>query len=229
MGVDISVVIPTWQAGASLGATLGALGEAAGAGLEIEVIVADSGSTDATADLAGRCGARVVSAPRGRGVQLRAGAEAAGGDWLLFLHADTRLASGWAGVAAQFLADPANARRAAAFRFALDDPAPAARRIERLARLRARVLGLVYGDQGLLIRAPFYREIGGFEPIPIMEDVAIVRRVGRHRLTILAAEARTSSVRYREGGYWLRPLRNLLCLALYLLGVPPRLLARLYG
>ena len=118
---------------------------------------------------------------------------------------------------------------AAVFRFVLDDEDARARRVERLTRWRARVLGLPYGDQGLLISRRFYEGLGGYRPIPLMEDVDLARRIGRRRLEVLEADAVTSSERYRRDGWIVRPLRNLTILALYFLGLPPRLLVRLYG
>jgi hypothetical protein len=115
------------------------------------------------------------------------------------------------------------------FRFALDDADPRARRIERGAAWRGRALGLPYGDQGLLIARDFYWSLGGHPAIPLMEDVALVRRIGRGRLTVLDHAALTSAARYRRDGWLRRPARNLALLSLYLLGVSPRVLARLYG
>lgn len=222
----ISLVIPTLDAATVLGGTLAALApERAG----IELVVADGGSADGTVAAASKAGARVVQAPKGRGPQLRAGAEAATGEWLLFLHADTRLAPGWRAVAERFIADPAHAERAAVFRFALDDADPRARRIERLVAWRGRALALPYGDQGLLLARKFYWALGGHPAIPLMEDVALVRRIGRRRLAILDHAAITSAARYRRDGWLRRPARNLGLLSLYFLGVPPRWLARLYG
>ena len=225
----LSVIIPTLEAGATLPATLAALAEGRAAGLLREVVVVDGGSADATLTLAQAAGARVVAAPRGRGIQLATGGAVAEGDWLLFLHADTCLGRGWSAVVARFIADPANHRRAGYLRFCLDDEARAARVIEAATRWRCRRLALPYGDQGLLLSAALHREIGGFRPLPLMEDVDIVRRLGRARLAALAADAVTSAARYRRGGYLRRPLRNLCCLALYFLGVPPRLLRLVYG
>ena len=221
----LSIVIPALDAGDTLEATLAALGEAA---FETEAIVADGGSRDATRAVAEGAGARLIAAPRGRGTQLAAGAAAAGGAWLLFLHADTVPAAGWAAAVEAFMADPANARRAAFFRFALDDAAPAARRLERLVGWRCRLLGYPYGDQGLLMSRALYDEVEGFRPWPLMEDVDMARRIGRRRLAVLDAAAVTSAAAYRRGGYVRRPLRNLACLALYYLGVAPRLIERLY-
>lgn len=222
----LSVVIPALDAAASLPATLAAL--APGQALIREIVVVDGGSCDATIEVARRGGARVIAAPRGRGVQLAAGANEAAGDWLLFLHADTRLGAGWERAAAAFIADPASRARAAYFRFRLDDDAPAARRLAQAVAWRCRVLGLPYGDQGMLLARELYRAVGGFRPLPLMEDVDFVRRIGR-RLVCLDAEAVTSAARYRRDVYLRRSLGNPACLALYGAGLPPRVIARLYG
>ena len=225
---SLSVVIPTLQAGGHLGRALEALIPAREAGFVAEVVVADGGSSDNTVALAQDWGARVIRVPLGRGGQLAEGAAAASGEWLLFLHADTVLARGWERAAAAFIAS-GEAAKAAVFRFAIADEAPAARRLERLVAWRCRALGLPYGDQGLLIGREFYDRLGGFRPLELMEDVDIVRRIGRGRLVMLEAPAVTSAARYRGAGYVRRGARNLACLGLYFLGVPTSLIARLYG
>lgn len=224
----LSIVIPTLHAASTLPATLGSLAEAAWSGLDPEIVVADGGSADATVAMARAGGARVIAAPRGRGSQLAAGAAAARGDWLLFLHADTRLAPGWAMLARQFSTHPINNSRAAWFRLALDDDSAAARRIERLTAWRCRKFALPYGDQGLLMRRTTYDSVGGFRGLPLMEDVDLVRRLGRARLIGLPHDAITSAARYRRDGWWLRPARNLFCLSLYFAGVSPEKIAKLY-
>ena len=222
----ISVVIPTLNAAATLPDTLAALCSSAMLG---EVIVADGGSSDETAARAVAAGARVVVGPRGRGGQLAAGAAATSGNWLLFLHADCRLEPGWERAVDAFLRAPAAEARAGYFDLALDDPAPAARRLERLVTWRSRFLALPYGDQGLLIARRLYDAVGGFAPLPLMEDVDLVRRLGRRRLVRIGARCVASARRYRRDGFVRRPLRNLLCLLLYFIGVPPARIVRLYG
>jgi rSAM/selenodomain-associated transferase 2 len=224
--IRISVVIPTLDAAAELPATLAALTNRA---MVRQIVVVDGGSRDATVEIARDAGADVVMGPRGRGSQLAAGANAANGPWLLFLHADCRLAPGWEEAVAAHIAAPDAAARAGYFAFALDDDTPAARRLERIVSWRCRFLALPYGDQGLLIARALYDAVGGFASVPLMEDVDLVRRLGRNRLAALPATACASARRYRRGGYIRRPLRNLACLSLYFAGVPSRHIARLYG
>ena len=229
----LSIVIPTLDAAGVLGPTLAAaapgIARLEERGIPVEVVVADGGSRDGTADVARRHGARLVEAETGRGWQLAAGAAAAEGAWLLFLHADTRPAPGWDEEVSAFIARPANQSRAACFRFALDDRATAARLLERLVALRCRLFALPYGDQGLLIHRGLYQALGGFRPLPMMEDVDLVRRIGRRRLAYLRTPAVTSAVRFRRAGYVPRMARNLCCLLLFSFGVRAETVARLYG
>jgi rSAM/selenodomain-associated transferase 2 len=218
----LSTVIPTLNAASSLEATLASLGQSPD-----EVIIADGGSTDGTQDLARRLGAKVIAAPRGRGAQLSAGIAAAAEPWLLLLHADTRLAPGWPDAVAGHMR--AGLGRAGYFRFTLDSADPRARRLERMVAWRCRALGLPYGDQGLLIHRNLLRIIGGMRPLPLMEDVDLARRLGRRRLAELPADAVTSAAKWEQQGWNRRSARNLACLGFWFAGVPPRVLARLYG
>lgn len=219
--MELSVVIPTLNVAATLGPTLDALADR-----PREIVVADGGSSDGTRALAAARGCRVIEVGRGRGSQLAAGVAASSAPWLLLLHADTRLGSGWAeAVAAHIASTP---ERAGYFRLRIDDEATAARRLERAVAWRCGALGLPYGDQGLLVSRALLDEVGGIRPLPLMEDVDLVRRLGRARLAPLAADALTSAVRYRRDGYLRRSARNLAILSLWFAGVPPRVLARLY-
>ena len=219
--VTISVVIPALGVGEALRPTLDSV-----KGCVDDLVVSDGRSSDHTAAYAKQSGATVVVGERGRGQQLRRGAEIATGDWLLFLHADTVLEEGWIDEARQFITE--NREKSAVFSFALDDPNPWARMIEKGVALRCRLLALPYGDQGLLISRALYDSIGGYKPISLFEDVDIIRRLGRRRLVRLNSAAVTSSVRYQRGGFLRRPLKNLILLLFYYLGISPEKLARLY-
>lgn len=226
-------LIPAYNAATGLPAVLDRLAEAERLGLSAGLIVADGGSTDDSAAIARSAGARLVTGVQGRGAQLAAAAQAASHlaaetDWYLFLHADTVLEPGWAGLVRAFIDKPQNARRAGYFRFALDDCSHRARRLERAVAWRCGMLALPYGDQGLLIRRDVYEALGGFKPWPLFEDVDLVRRIGRQRLTALPVRAVTSAEKFRREGYSRRSAKNLILLARYFLGESPERLAKAY-
>ena len=220
MRAPISVVIPTLNAEGQLPESLGALAH----GLELvrELIVSDGGSADATLRIAEEAGARVVTGPAGRGGQLRRGADAAQGDWILFLHADTHLPAGWADAATAHM--PSGA--AGWFRLAFRSRGPGARWTARWANLRSRA-GLPYGDQGLLMPRALYGDVGGFDDVPLMEDVAMARKL-RGRLRPIGATVTTSAERYEARGWMRQGARNLGTLARHLAGASPEDLAARY-
>jgi len=220
LGLSLAIVIPALNAARTLPACLGRLEGAA------EIIVVDGGSTDDTRQIAEQHGAVVLRSSRGRGVQLRTGADTARGDWLLFLHADTLLGAGWRQAVDGHIHTAPEA--AACFRFRLASPAWQARLIERGVRARVRLLSLPYGDQGLLVPRALYQELGGYRPLPLMEDVDLVRRIGGRRLQMLDGDAVTSAERWERDGWFRRSARNLLCLTLYLARVHPERIASLY-
>jgi glycosyltransferase involved in cell wall biosynthesis len=224
--VDISIIIATLNAGPRLTATIDALEEVRET-LAVELIVADGGSSDDTRARAAVAGATVIEAPGGRAAQLSAGAKEASGRWLLFLDADTTLEPFWSTTITSFMRAKGNVLKAAYFTFALDDASNAARRAEGLANWRARKLGLPQGAQGLFLSRTKYASLVGYLDLPIMEDVDIVRRIGKKCLVELPATATISAEPYRRGGYALRQLRNFVLLALYFVGVSPQRLARL--
>ena len=232
----ISVVIPTLNAEATLAATLSALVPAAVEGLVREVVVVDAGSTDKTVDIVEDAGAQLLRKSGGRGYQLAVGAMRTKQPWLLFLHADTVLEAGWEREANLFMerTDAKAAaktgrprRRRSALRSTTSAPSRACS--SSVVAARCALLRLPYGDQGLLIPRQLYDEVGEFRPLPLMEDVDFVRRLGRRRVTLLSARAVTSAERYRQTGYLRRSARNLMCLTLYFAGVPTNVINRRYG
>ena len=228
----LSVVIPTLNAERTLAACLSALVQAAADGMIAEVVVADGGSTDVGPLIADELGCDIVNAPRGRGTQLAAGAnEARRGKWLMFLHADTVLEDGWHHEVRSFIetCEMRGREQAASFSFRVDEFGIKARWLERMVALRCALCALPYGDQGLILPRKLYDSLGGYREMPLMEDVDIVRRIGRSRLVMLRTGAVTSAERYRQNGFIRRSLRNLGCLALYFFRVPPRFISRLYN
>jgi hypothetical protein len=223
MRAGLSVIIPTLDAGQALPACLAALFEGLHAGIIREVIVTDGGSRDATRRIAEAAGAVIVTGPASRGGQLRRGAAAAGGAWLLILHADTVLPEGWAGAVAARM----ETGGAAAFRLGFDAGGMAARLVAGWANLRTVAFGLPYGDQALLVSRRDYEAAGGYRDIPLMEDVALARALGG-RIALLPLAVTTSAARYRRDGWLRRGGRNLWLLARYLAGADPERLAARY-
>ncbi len=225
MSAKISIVIPTLNAEDHLPQCLSALIEGLPAGLIREVIISDGGSDDATRRIAEATGAEVMTGPASRGGQLRRGVDAVRAPWVMVLHADTVLDPGWADVVARHLdhPDPAAAYFQLAFRATGMMPALVA----GWANLRARLFGLPYGDQGLLLRMVDYRQAGGFPDQPLMEDVALVRAL-KVPLVGLPVRAVTSPARYQRDGWLRRGARNLWTLLRYLAGADPARLAKVY-
>jgi rSAM/selenodomain-associated transferase 2 len=228
MPAPLSIIIPALNAERVLPLCLSSLMPGLETGLIREVILVDGGSEDQTRRLAEGSGANVLTAPeQGRAAQLRHGAEAARGDWLLFLHADTALSRDWAERAKHHIATRAD--KAAAFTLAYRSDHPMARVVARRANWRARTLGLPYGDQGLLISRKLYSEVGGYPDTPFMEDVKLVRALGKKRLTLLSAEARTDAAKYERDGWRKRAWRNAFLVTRYFLGASPEKLAKSYS
>ncbi len=218
----LSVVIPTVNEERHLPATL-----AGAVCADAEMIVSDGGSTDRTVARARACGARIVKGPRGRAGQQNRGAAAARGDVLLFLHADTRLPNGYVDHIFEILMN----RRVVlgAFRFQTDLVTPAMRWITFWTNLRASLLQLPYGDQGLFLPRRVFEAVGGFPQTPIAEDLYLVRRLARHgRIALAPVAAVTSGRRWRQIGSLRTTMINTIIACGCLAGVDPSRLAPLY-
>lgn len=223
MRARLSIIIPTLNSEGELPDTVASLIEGLDSGLIRELIISDGGSNDGTLAIADELGAYTVLAARGRGAQLRNGASVAKGEWLLFLHSDTRLKAGWSAVFMEHI-DTETTAGYCRLKFRADGFSPWF--VAQWANFRSRAFGLPYGDQGLLISRVLYDNVGGFPKIPLMEDVAIARKL-RGQLALLQATALTSADKYHRG-YFRRGARNLWTLLRYFWGVSPDNLARRY-
>lgn len=221
----VSVIIPVWNEARVIGQRLRELAATSAH----EVIVVDGGSTDDTrAEVARHPAARWITAPRGRGSQMNAGAAVATGDALLFLHADVSLPHDALDHVARALAAPDVVGGAFRTWTVADRPSPLAPLLH-LADVRSRYSELPYGDQAPFVRAEVFRAVGGYPEIPLMEDLALSRRLRAvGALRVVPARVSVSGRRFLE-----RPVFYTLVVntfpALYRLGVPPSLLARFYG
>ena len=220
----ISIVVPTLEEASTLAATLGRLREPE----VLEVIVADGGSRDGTREIAAALADRVIETPRGRALQMNRGATIARGETLFFLHADTRVTPGFAAAIARALEDSAVV--GGRFDLELDDPGLAYRTVAAMIRIRSRWTRVFTGDQGLFVRRDVFERLGGYPEEPLLEDLALsiaMRRAGR--IACLRERVVTAARRWRHRGVVRTVVLMWTIRGLYALGVPPRVLARLYA
>ncbi len=223
--VRLSVVIPALDEAPGIVATLTALQPLRGRGHE--VIVVDGGSRDATLDLARPLADRAFAAASGRSRQMNAGARAADGDTLLFLHADSVLPAD-----ADRAIERARAqnRRWGRFDVAIDGRATILPLVAFMMNLRSRLTGIATGDQGIFVDKSLFADVGGYPDIPLMEDVALSKVLKRRggRPACLVSRIVTSGRRWETRGPW-RTIVNMWRLRLaYALGADPEHLARRY-
>jgi rSAM/selenodomain-associated transferase 2 len=221
------VVVPTLDEAATLPRLVASLEEAGPGERPEELLVVDGGSRDGTPELARALGARVLSAPQGRGSQLARGAAEARGELLFFLHADACLMPAALRAVRASFDDPATI--AVGLRQRIDHPGRIYRWIERAADRRVRA-GWVYGDSGLCVRRSAYEAAGGFRDQPLFEDLDLTRRLralGAVRL-VPEAEIVVSARRWEREGVVRRTLKNWCLTAAWAAGVAPARLARYY-
>lgn len=225
MRAKLSVIIPTFEAAADIGASSASLFEGLEAGLIRELIISDGGSTDAIEQIANDLGATFIQGSKGRGGQVSRGAAVAKGEWLLFLHADSQLAVGWSRIVSDHIAGAAD--NAACFQLQFRATGMGAHVTATWANMRTRFLNLPYGDQGLLISRTLYDSVGGYPDVALMEDVALARKL-KGRIMLLNLAISTSAEKYQQQGWFIRGAKNLWTLARYLTGTSPETLARTY-
>ena len=219
----ISIIIPTLNDAAVIARTIAALPKSE----KLEILVVDGGSSDDTAEIARKHGAGVLSCAPSKAKQMNAGAEAARGDVLLFLHADTLLPEKFENKVLR--AADRQGFCAGAFSLGIDSRDRGLRFIEWVANRRARLFKLPYGDQALFVSRDLFISIGGFADYPIMEDFDLVRRLKNiGHITILPDTVKTSPRRWQNLGVLRAWILNQMIIVAYFMGIPPRRLAVWY-
>ena len=203
----LTVLIPTLNEAARLPLLLADLARWPSS---VQVVVIDAGSIDATRTVATLAGAEVmISSAAGRGQQLILGMARRRHDWILVLHADSRLPERWTDAVSTVLHGPSSDQYGWYFDFRVEGDRPMLRLLERAVALRSAYLQRPYGDQGLLIHHNLYTAVGGYKPIPLMEDLDLVQRIARqHRLRRLRCPLVTSNRRWQEQGVISRAWNN---------------------
>ena len=220
---QISVIIPTLNEKDALPATLASAARTP----QLEVVVADGGSRDGTIQIARDWGCRVISTSPGRARQMNRGAEESQSEYLIFLHADTRLPEKFQDCVRGTLAEPKVA--AGAFRLQIEGSRGFLRLIEAGANRRSRYFQMPYGDQAIFLRSELFREVGGYPDLPIMEDFELIRRLRRRgRIALAPSSALTSGRRWKELGILRTTLLNQIVILAYLAGVQPTRIASWY-
>jgi rSAM/selenodomain-associated transferase 2 len=228
--LKLSIILPVLDEAEGIAAALAALAPLRARGAEI--IVADGGSADATTEIAHPLSDRVVVAPRGRGVQMNAGAALATGEVLVFLHADTALPADADKRIADALARSGRTAGRAWGRFdiRITGTHPALPMIATLMNIRSRLTGIATGDQAMFMTRPAFDAVAGFPDIALMEDIAMSKRLKRlGRPLRLAGPVVTSGRRWEKHGVWRTILLMWRLRFAYFLGADASSLARLYG
>jgi len=209
----IAIIIPTLNAASSLPPLLEQLESE-----DVAIIVSDGISDDETLEIAAKFGCQLAIGSPSRGAQLRRGTKMVGdADWLLFLHADSRLPDNWRALVDHHI--ESHPAKAGFFKLKFDSPKLGARWTELMVAWRCSTFiwgwALPYGDQGLLISRALYDEIGGYADWPLFEDVKIVEKIGPSRLRALKGRITTSAEKFERDGFLRRGWRNFRLLRRY--------------
>jgi len=223
----LSVVIPTLEEAGRLPLLLADLRRWPGS---LEIIVVDGGSQDQTALTARLAGATVLHAhPPGRGQQLCLGVEHSKGDWLLVLHADSRIPAIWTERVKGVMTMDGSTRQAWSFDFRVDERRPMLRLLEWAVRVRSGWMQRPYGDQGLLIHRQLYEAVGGYRPLSLMEDLDLIERLGaRTLIRSLDCPLVTSARRWDQKNVLAQAWRNAMLRRFWRRGATPEQLMKIY-
>jgi len=219
---NITVIIPTFNSCKNINKTLSNVNK-----YFKNIIIIDGRSTDNTRKIAKKYNSKIYLSNANRGKQLHIGAKKCNTDWFLFLHADTLLESTSYEEVKIFINKNIK-NKAAYFKLKFNEKNKYALFIENLVYLRNIIFRLPYGDQGLLISKSLYNKIGGFKPMPIMEDIYIIRKIGYKNLYLMNSNIITDAHKYKEQGWIKRPLLNLSCLLLYFIGYDLNKIYKIY-
>jgi rSAM/selenodomain-associated transferase 2 len=219
----ISIIIPTFNEAANIASAIASTQPSR----NVELIIVDGGSTDNTVSIAQALGVKVITSPPGRAVQMNIGAIAATGDILLFLHADTRLPSGFDHMIRSALKQPGIV--AGAFTLRIDAPQWSLRWVETGVKWRSHLWQMPYGDQAIFLTKQTFEKIGNFPELPIMEDFEFIRRLKRTgKIAILPASVLTSPRRWLQKGVIYTTLLNQIIIIAYFLGISPQRIRHWY-
>jgi rSAM/selenodomain-associated transferase 2 len=223
----ISIIIPVLNETESINGTI-ALLRGSDSGAESEIVVVDGDATGSTLAAVSDGSVRGIISARGRAVQMNRGAEAASGDVLLFLHADTLLPPDALSLIRRVMTDGRSV--AGAFDLGFDTKRTIFRVTEKYVFLRTRLTKIPFGDQAIFIRRDYFRKLGGYREIPIMEDVDLMKRIRKKggRIRIIPVKVSTSPRRYEREGILSCTFRNWALQALFAVGVSPERLSKRY-
>lgn len=232
MTIKFSVILPVLNEAAIINATMDRL-EALEGSDQCEFIVVDGTPDGSTIKAIIDRDVHCVKSPRGRARQMNAGADEAKGEIFIFLHADTRLPRNALDLINHMMTRQTMAQKAligGAFDLRIGSERPMLKIIARIASLRSRLTRIPYGDQAIFIRREYFTRMGRYPEIPLMEDVALMRRIKRAggRIGFIPEPVITSARRWEKEGILYTTLRNWLLLGAYFLGVPPEKLAKYY-
>jgi rSAM/selenodomain-associated transferase 2 len=232
----LSIIIPVYRESAIISATLHAVLDMK-IPIPFEIIVSDGESPPTTLHhlqsdktFLPAAPIKLISAPRGRGCQLNAGAKAAAGEWFFFLHADTRMDQKGMDLMIKVWRDHVARYFCGAFDLHIDSERKIFRMIEKTASVRSRLTKIPYGDQGIFMSQKLFEKINGFPNVPIMEDVGIMSKIKKQAVTpvFIAHPVSTSARRWEQQGVLFTSVRNWILIGLYLFGISPRVLAKYY-
>ncbi len=217
----ISVIVPTFNEEERIGEIIDRLKTN-----DVEIVVADGGSTDRTVTICEASRVKMVHSSSGRAAQMNAGASAASGKIFLFLHSDTHLPDGFKDRVKEAILEGAVA---GAFLFGTDMSTSSMGVIENATHFRAYRLGIVFGDQAIFTTREAFFRVGGYPEQPIMEDYELWKRLGRvGKRSLIPLSVTTSARKWEKYGIWRTTLINQAVTWLYILGVSPERLARWY-